>query len=145
MSELLKLNDQLCFRVYKLNKRVTKLYAPILKRLNLTYPQYLVMLALWESKSAVSIKEMCQQLELDTGTLSPLLKRMELLSFIKRIRSTKDERLVLIELTSLGKNLKKDAESIPSEIVCSTGLSKEELIKLHFTLDSLLAKVNSLK
>jgi len=145
MSDMLKLNNQLCFRVYKLNKRVTKLYAPILKRLNLTYPQYLVMLALWESEKPVSIKEMCQQLELDTGTLSPLLKRMELLSFIKRIRSTKDERLVLIELTTLGKNLKKDAESIPSEIVCSTGLSKEELIELHFTLDSLLTKVNRLK
>lgn len=141
MSEHLKLNNQLCFRIYKLNKSVTKLYAPLLKKLNLTYPQYLVMLALWEVNQPVSIKQLCIQLELDTGTLSPLLKRMEALTFIKRVRSTKDERLVLIELTAKGKHLKKEAELIPAQLFCSTGLTKEELIMLQQSLDSLLNNV----
>lgn len=141
MSEHLKLNNQLCFRLYKLNKSVTKLYAPLLKKLSLTYPQYLVMLVLWEEKEPVSIKALCKRLELDTGTLSPLLKRMETLLFINRIKSKQDERVVIIELTRTGKALKKQAELIPSELFCSTRLSIEELVNLQTTLDLLLNNV----
>ena len=86
MSEHLTLEKQLCFRLYSLNKNLTKLYSPLLKKLGLTYPQYLVMLALWQAEKTVPIKQLCQQLDLDTGTLSPLLKRMEQSQLLTRAR-----------------------------------------------------------
>ncbi|MFT5759176.1 MAG: DNA-binding MarR family transcriptional regulator [Alteromonadaceae bacterium] len=138
MSEQLNLENQLCFRLYKLNKNLTKLYAPLLKELDLTYPQYLVMLVMWQSNEAISIKEIGDQLELDTGTLSPLLKRMEKLGFIKRNRSEHDERLVFIELTSHGKHIKRKAKLIPARLFALTGFSKIELIQLQQSLDQLL-------
>ena len=116
MSGQLNLENQLCFRLYKLNKSLTKLYAPLLKELGLTYPQYLVMLVMWQSNKAISIKEIGEQLELDTGTLSPLLKRMEKLDLVKRTRSALDERLVFIELTSHGKHIKVKAKLIPAKL-----------------------------
>ncbi len=138
MSEQLNLDNQLCFRLYKLNKNVTKLYTPLLKELELTYPQYLVMLVMWQSNAAISIKEIGHQLELDTGTLSPLLKRMEKLDLIKRTRSEDDERLVFIELTSHGKHIKRKAKLIPGKLFALTGLSKIELVQLQQSLDDLL-------
>ncbi len=139
MSGQLNLENQLCFRLYKLNKSLTKLYAPLLKKLGLTYPQYLVMLVMWQNNKAISIKEIGDQLELDTGTLSPLLKRMEKLDLVKRTRSAHDERLVFIELTSHGKHIKVKAKLIPAKLFALTGLSKSELIQLQQSLDELLS------
>jgi len=139
VSGQLNLENQLCFRLYKLNKSLTKLYAPLLKELGLTYPQYLVMLVMWQSNKAISIKEIGEQLELDTGTLSPLLKRMEKLDLVKRTRSALDERLVFIELTSHGKHIKVRAKLIPAKLFALTGLSKSELIQLQQSLDELLS------
>jgi len=139
MSEQLNLENQLCFRLYKLNKNITKLYAPLLKELGLTYPQYLVMLVLWQQITPTSIKDIGIQLELDSGTLSPLLKRMEKLELIKRIRSDKDERTVFIELTAHGKHMKNKAKLIPAKLFTLTELSKNELINLKSSLDELLA------
>ena len=141
MSEHLKLDKQLCFKIYKLNKTVNKLYAPLLKILNLTYPQYLVMLVMWDAKKSVSVKDICHELHLDTGTVSPLLKRIEALSFIKRSRNKQDERLVMVELTQKGKELKNNAETIPAQLFCSTGLTKNEFIQLQGTLENLLDRV----
>ena len=129
MSQL-KLEKQLCFKLYSLNKNITKLYAPFLKKLELTYPQYLVMLVLWETSSAIPIKMISKHLDLDTGTLSPLLKRMENNGLIKRSRSEQDERTVLISLTNKGQLLKTEAKEIPSELFSMTGLDIEQMKKL---------------
>ncbi|XQW83621.1 MarR family winged helix-turn-helix transcriptional regulator [Thalassotalea piscium] len=139
MSEQLNLDNQLCFRLYKLNKNLTKLYAPLLKELGLTYPQYLVMLVLWQKNSATLVKDIGQRLELDSGTLSPLLKRMEKLDLIKRTRNESDERSVFINLTAHGKHIKTKAKLIPAKIFTLTELSRIELIALKESLDELLA------
>ncbi|MGB1293437.1 MAG: MarR family winged helix-turn-helix transcriptional regulator, partial [Pseudoalteromonas sp.] len=138
MNDQLHLDNQLCFRLYKLNKNLTKLYAPLLKELGLTYPQYLVMLVLWQQGTPKFVKEIGYELELDSGTLSPLLKRMEKLTLIKRTRSELDERSVLIELTAHGKNIKSKAKLIPAKVFTLTELSKAELLNLKSSLDELL-------
>ncbi|WP_448556851.1 MarR family winged helix-turn-helix transcriptional regulator [Thalassotalea montiporae] len=138
MSDNLKLEKQLCFRLYSLNKTITKLYSPLLKALGLTYPQYLVMLVMWQAKQSVPIKTLCQQLDLDTGTLSPLLKRMEQANLLARTRSEQDERSVRISLTKEGKQLKQQAAQIPETMFSLTGLSIEEVVNLQQTLDKVL-------
>lgn len=142
MSEQLNLENQLCFRLYKLNKNLTRLYTPLLKELGLTYPQYLVMLVLWQQNTTTLVKDIGNQLELDSGTLSPLLKRMEKLELIKRIRSEQDERSVLIELTAHGKHMKAKAKLIPAKLFTLTELSKIELVNLKNSLDELLANTS---
>ena len=138
MSENLKLEKQLCFRLYNLSKTLNKLYAPLLKELTLTYPQYLVMLVLWENKEPITVKDIGQTLDLDSGTLSPLLKRMEALTLLKRTRSQQDERSVFIKLTTEGKKLKAKAEQIPAKLFALTGLSNKEMLNLQNSLDLLL-------
>ena len=138
MNNSLNLENQLCFRLYKLNKSLTKLYAPLLKEIGLTYPQYLVMLVLWQQENAISIKDIGTKLELDTGTLSPLLKRMEKLNLLKRTRNKQDERSVFIELLAHGKEMKKKAKFIPAKLFMLTGLSKSDLLALQVDLDNLL-------
>ncbi len=138
MNTSLNLENQLCFRLYKLNKSLTKLYAPLLKEIGLTYPQYLVMLVLWQHKKPISIKEIGTELELDSGTLSPLLKRMEKLSLIKRTRNEEDERSIAITLSAQGKELKNKAKFIPAKLFMLTGLSKVELVALQTDLDHLI-------
>lgn len=147
MTDNLKLEKQLCFRLYSLNKALNKLYAPLLKELDLTYPQYLVMITLWEQTSttqqALSVKSVGEMLDLDSGTLSPLLKRMEQANLINRTRSEKDERTVLISLTAHGKNIKQKAKQIPAKLFALTGLSGEEMVNLQQTLDKLLENAKS--
>ena len=138
MSDQLKLEKQLCFRLYNLSKTLNKLYAPLLKELALTYPQYLVMLVLWDQNEAVSIKSICHALDLDTGTLSPLLKRMEKLNLIMRTRNLNDERSVTIELTLHGKDLKDKAQHIPAKLFALTGMTRDEMLNLQTSLDKLL-------
>ena len=141
MSKHLALENQLCFRIYRLNKAITKLYAPLLKDLELTYPQYLVMLVLWQQQAPISLKRLGKLLTLDSGTLSPLLKRMEKLSLLKRTRNETDERSITIELTLEGKNLKARAEQIPCQLLSLTGISGEELNQLTQSLDTLQNKL----
>ncbi|MEW6992544.1 MarR family winged helix-turn-helix transcriptional regulator [Colwelliaceae bacterium 6441] len=141
MNESLHIENQLCFRLYQLNKSITKLYAPLLKEAGLTYPQYLVMLILWQNDQAQTIKEIGDILELNSGTLSPLLKRMEKLDLLKRARNCEDERSVLVTLTAHGKELKLKAKFIPAKLFMLTGLSKDELIHLKHDLDSLIDNI----
>ncbi|MEW6984459.1 MarR family winged helix-turn-helix transcriptional regulator [Colwelliaceae bacterium 6471] len=143
MSDLLKLDQQLCFRIYSISKTMNRLYAPLLKKLQLTYPQYLVMLALWEHKEAMTVSQLGQTLDLDSGTLSPLLKRMENQSLLTRSRSLADERSVKIELTAHGKNIKKDAKHIPAKLFNLTGLSHQEMKALRSGLDLLMANIKT--
>jgi DNA-binding MarR family transcriptional regulator len=138
MSDNLRLEKQLCFRLYSANKKVCRLYAPLLKELGLTYPQYLVMLVLWQQTETLSVKALGKMLDLDSGTLSPLLKRMEKQRLLIRSRQKTDERVVEVELTDVGKNLKQGAESIPETMFAKTGLSAERFQQLTNILDELL-------
>jgi DNA-binding MarR family transcriptional regulator len=138
MSDNLQLEKQLCFRLYSANKKVCRLYAPLLKELGLTYPQYLVMLVLWQQIEALSVKALGKMIDLDSGTLSHLLKRMEKQRLLIRSRQKNDERVVEVELTDVGKNLKQGAESIPETMLAKTGLSAERFQQLTNILDKLL-------
>lgn len=143
MTDHLILEKQLCFRLYNVNKAMNRLYNKLLIDLNLTYPQYLVMLVLWQQQRAISIKELGKKLDLDSGTLSPLLKRLEKTDYIVRKRNNVDERVVEIYLTTQGKALKIKAEKIPSLMFAKTGLSSEELQQLNGTLDHLLSQLSN--
>ena len=140
----LKLEKQLCFRLYSLSKKMNRLYTPLLKELSLTYPQYLVMLVLWESANSVSIKTLALALDLDTGTLSPLLKRMETIGIISRYRNKDDERSVDICLTESGQQLKDKAIDIPAKMLSITGLTPKQLLTLTPQLDQLLINLGDL-
>lgn len=116
----LRLEEQLCFALYHASRALTRAYGPLLEPLGLTYPQYLVMLVLWEEKTA-SVKELGQRLALDSGTLTPLLKRLEQSGLVSRRRDASDERVVRIEITADGQKLREKAQNIPIELACRTG------------------------
>ncbi|WP_085833113.1 MarR family winged helix-turn-helix transcriptional regulator [Clostridium merdae] len=137
IDELLKLENQLCFALYVSSKEIIRKYKPFLEPMHLTYTGYITMLALWE-KDNISVKELGSRLTLDSGTLTPLLKKLESLSYIERIRSNDDERSVRIRLTETGHALKKQAAKIPENMVCSTGLSPEKLAPLLQSLHSFM-------
>lgn len=135
--DALKLDNQLCFALYACSKEVTKAYKPLLDKLGLTYTQYITLLVLWEQDN-LTVKELGEKLHLDSGTLTPLLKKLEQMKLLQRIRDTKDERNVYVSLTKLGDDLKLKAVEIPSSMLCSTGLSYEEAVKLREQLKLLL-------
>lgn len=141
-DEMLKLDNQLCFALYASSKEVTRLYKPFLDKLGLTYTQYIVLLVLWE-KDNINVKELGERLYLDSGTLTPLLKKLEAMGIVRRIRDARDERNVNVELTDKGIELKEAAEEIPNKIFCSTGLQAEEAISLRERLKVLLNNIVS--
>ena len=122
----LLLKDQLCFPIYATSRMVTKLYQPHLEKLDLTYPQYLVMLVLWE-QDKLTVSAIGDRLFLKTNTITPLLKKMKDKGLLGKARSTEDERTVIIQLSSEGKKLKQRAESIPLQLVESMNLTIDEL------------------
>lgn len=126
---MLKLDNQLCFALYSASLAMTKLYKPLLDEIGLTYPQYIVMLALWE-RDGVMVSELGDRLSLDSGTLTPLLKRLEAAGLVSRVRDVEDERRVHITLTAAGRRLKSKAEKIPACIVAATECSLPEIVKL---------------
>jgi DNA-binding MarR family transcriptional regulator len=136
----LRLDNQLCFALYSSSHLMTKIYKPLLKEIGLTYPQYLVMLALWEEDN-VTVGALGEKLYLDSGTLTPLLKRMETAKLLKRARSGSDERQVFIHLTDKGRALKRAAVSIPARAGAATGLSDLEITKLRKQLTKLQAEL----
>ncbi len=137
MSENIRLDNQLCFPLYALSRQITGFYRPLLEHLGLTYPQYLVMMVLWEQQS-VSVKQLGQLLWLDSGTLTPLLKRMESSGLIARDRSPEDERLVIVSVTDKGRQLEADAEKIPAHIKCRLKMSDYEVITLRDYIKKIL-------
>ena len=126
---MLLLDNQLCFALYSTSLAMTKLYKPLLDELGLTYPQYLAMLVLWE-QDGLTVSELGQRLYLDSGTLTPLLKRLEVSGLISRIRAVEDERRVHISLTAAGRKLKALAAKIPGCILSASQCSIPELIAL---------------
>jgi DNA-binding MarR family transcriptional regulator len=140
-TEALKLSNQLCFAVYAAAHALNKTYKPLLEPLDLTYPQYLVMLVLWEG-DGLTVKEIGERLFLDSGTLTPLLKRLEAGGRVRRTRDSVDERQVRITLTEAGRALRDTAAAVPPMLLCATGLDvpdaiglKDDLAKLRSTLD----------
>lgn len=136
----LKLDNQLCFLLYAGSRAITKRYRPLLDRIGLTYPQYLVMLVLWE-RDNIPVKTIAEKLFLDTGTLTPLLKRLELSGFISRNRTGSDERNVIITLTDSGKNLKEAARSVPAELIRGTDITPAEFTGFRDTLRHLFTRL----
>jgi DNA-binding MarR family transcriptional regulator len=139
----LLLSNQLCFSVYSTAHAFNRVYKPLLDRLGLTYPQYLVMLVLWE-RDGLAVKEIGERLFLDSGTLTPLLKRLESAHLIKRTRSAEDERQVLVSLTAQGAALRDKAKTIvPGAILAATGCSVAELSALQKNLIALRDQLNA--
>ena len=136
--EVLRLDRQLCFALYGAAQRVTRLYRPLLDALGLTYPQYLAMLVLWEA-SPRTVGAMGDALDLDSSTLTPLLKRLEAGGLIDRRRDPKDERRVIVALTDKGLALRDKALSIPEQIFCQVGLPLDELATLREKLKTVAA------
>jgi DNA-binding MarR family transcriptional regulator len=141
MTEAPRLDRQVCFALYSASRAATAVYRPLLEDLGLTYPQYLVMLVLWESEPR-GVKELGEELGLDSGTLSPLLKRLEALGFVERRRSGEDERRVAIHLTPAGRALSGKANGIPQHLADAAGLSAEEVEQLRSTLRRLTDALN---
>ncbi len=136
----LLLDNQLCFALYSASLLMTKLYKPLLDDIGLTYPQYLAMLALWE-EDGVTVSTLGARLYLDSGTLTPLLKRLEKAGFLTRERNEEDERQVLIRLTQEGRALKKRAMDIPRKIIAATGANVPEIINLRKRLKKLRSEL----
>ncbi len=140
-DEALLLKNQLCFPLYAAARRITGAYTPYLRPLGLTYTQYLVLLVLWE-EDGIAMSALCERLLLDSGTLTPVLKRMESAGLLTRERSAEDERRVTIRLTEAGCSLREHAREIPREIARCVPLSPADAIELRRLLDQLLEAPN---
>ena len=123
--DVLKLENQLCFLLYASSREIVKRYKPLLDKIDLTYTQYIAMLVLWEKKQ-LTVKELGECLYLDSGTLTPLLKKLEYKGFVARVRSEKDERSLVVTLTQEGEKLKEQAVEIPLQIAGCINLTPEE-------------------
>ena len=136
-NPLLKLDKQLCFSVYALSRLITKAYQPLLEKLNVTYPQYLVLLLLWEHQ-ALTVKQLGEKLLLDSGTLTPLLKRMEQRQWLSRLRDPHDERSVIATLQPAGRALQADAQDIPMQVAERLQMEPAEIDSLRIRLCQLI-------
>ncbi|RYF41209.1 MAG: MarR family transcriptional regulator [Comamonadaceae bacterium] len=141
-DQALLLDNQLCFALYSASLAMTRLYQPLLAELGLTYPQYLAMLVLWE-RDGLMVSELGDRLGLDSGTLTPLLKRLEALDFVARIRAVEDERRVHITLTAAGRKLKARARPIPACILSASQCSIPELISLTQQVQALRQRLTA--
>jgi DNA-binding MarR family transcriptional regulator len=140
-ADLLQLDRQVCFALAVASRSVIALYRPLLDPMGLTHPQYLVMLALWE-ESPLSVKQLSNLLQLDPGTLSPLLKRLEAAGYLTRARDPRDERSLAVELTPTGQALREEALKIPPAIIDRLGMTLKELESLHTNLTRVIKAAN---
>lgn len=139
-AEQLRLDNQLCFALYAASGLVTRAYRPLLEPLGLTYPQYLAMMALWETAPR-TVSDLGEALGLDSGTLTPLLKRMEGAGLVKRTRDKDDERRVQITLTDTGRALEEKAAGVPFALACALDLPGEQIVSLRATLQDLARRM----
>ncbi len=136
----LKLSNQLCFPLYATSKGIIKLYTPLLNEINLTYTQYITMMVLWEQKK-IGVKLLGEHLFLDSGTLTPLLKKLEQQGLLTRTRSQEDERNLIVEITEQGEALKERATDIPAKVIESMKLTDDEAATLYQLLYKLLEQM----
>ncbi|MCJ2123540.1 MarR family winged helix-turn-helix transcriptional regulator [Methylobacterium sp. J-077] len=141
VTDPLLLDNQLCYALYAAAHRMTKSYRPLLERLGLTYPQYLVLLVLWE-QDGVTVSEIGRRLRLDSGTLTPVLKRLESAGFLVRTRRQSDEREVEIALTQQGAALRSEAVTVRESVMCQLELSEPEIQALRKDLGILIERLN---
>lgn len=135
--ESIKLDNQVCFSLYAASREIIKLYKPVLDKFNLTYTQYIAMLVLWEDEKS-TVKDIGKRLHLDSGTLTPLLKKIENMGLVTRYRDVNDDRVVVVELTEKGRSLKDEVTEVPNEIACKVKMPIEKLMVLKKHLDELL-------
>ncbi|MEQ2352897.1 MarR family winged helix-turn-helix transcriptional regulator [Pseudoalteromonas piscicida] len=135
----LNLDNQICFRLYSASRQVTRLYQPLLKEVGLTYPQYIVLLILWEQDGQL-VKEIGERAELNSNTLTPLLKRLAERGLVTRSKNPDDERQTFIHLTEAGKALEQSCACIPAQMMTKAGLSMEQIQLLKQSLDVLMAQ-----
>lgn len=136
-DEFQKLDNQLCFSLYVCSKEVIKKYKPLLEPYNLTYTGYITLMALWE-KDNINVKELGKRLFLDSGTLTPLLKKLEAQDYVQRVRDPEDERNMIIKLTDKGRNLKKEAVCVPKDLLSSVSFGSVKALLLLQTLHQLM-------
>lgn len=137
----LALDEQLCFPFYAISREITRRYRPLLEPLGLTYPQYLVMLVVWEEEGQ-SLKAIGERLHLDSGTLTPLLKKLEAADLLRRVRKPEDERHIQIFLTDAGRALRTQAESVPLDLVRTLDVDEEDLQVVKAALNRLVMKMS---
>ncbi|MEZ8625023.1 MarR family winged helix-turn-helix transcriptional regulator [Vibrio splendidus] len=139
-DDYLKLDNQVCFALYSASNAMSRAYQPLLKALDLTYLQYIVMMVLWEEKE-INVKALGAKTHLDSGTLTPLLKRLEVKGYVLRTRSIEDERVRVITLTSSGVELKEQAQTVPIEMLCLSKMDEDELKSLKAQCEQLLGNL----
>ena len=142
VGDWLALDHQLCFALYATSLAMTKAYKPLLAPLGLTYPQYLAMLVLWE-QDGITVSQLGQRLTLDSGTLTPLLKRLAALELLQRQRDDRDERRVLLRLTASGRALKAQALAVPQAIACATACDLQQIGALAAQINALRSQLNA--
>lgn len=135
-DEALKLDKQICFRLYKTSRTITRLYQPILEDLNITYPQYVTMLVMWEEEH-IDFKDLGKRLDLKTGTITPIIKRLVLLGYIYRVKNPDDNRRIWVKITDKGRELKRDALKIPETLMAYLDMNMEQYLKYKNLLDQL--------
>lgn len=133
----LKLENQICFPLYALSREVIKLYKPLLDKFDLTYTQYITMMVIWEEEKII-FKDLGQRLHLDSGTLTPVIKKLEEKGLIIRYRNNEDDRMVIVELTEKGRLLKDDILEVPEKMYCKLKSDEETLLTLKKYLDNML-------
>lgn len=135
--EKIKLDNQLCFSLYAASREVIKIYKPLLDKYGLTYTQYIAMLVVWEYEK-ITVKEMGQKLHLDSGTLTPVLKKLQSMDLIDKYRDKNDDRVVIVEVSEKGRELKDKITDVPEQMYCRLGSKVEDAIQLKKLLDKLL-------
>lgn len=138
--DALKLENQLCFPLYAASREVIKRYRPYLEPLEITYTQYIAMMVFWQ-EGKVSVKELGKKLLLDSGTLTPVLKSLESKGFVKRYRCAEDERVLMVEITENGKELRERAKEIPQKLAACVKLDREEAMQLYTLLYRVLGEL----
>jgi MarR family transcriptional regulator, organic hydroperoxide resistance regulator len=139
--EMIKLDNQLCFSFYAISREIIKLYKPILDKFNLTYTQYITMLVLWEEEE-INFKRLGERLHLDSGTLTPVVKKLEAMDLITKYRTKEDDRVVVVKLTEKGKVLKDDITEVPKELACKIAIEENQYLELKESLKSVLEKLS---
>ena len=138
--DMLKLENQLCFPLYACSKEIVRKYKPFLDEIDLTYTQYITMMVLWEHKE-MNVKDMGELLYLDSGTLTPVLKKLEQKGYVTRARDVQDERVLKVTITEAGEQLKEKASEIPAKIGSCVPLEPEEALKLYDILQKILKNI----
>lgn len=138
--DMLKLENQLCFPLYACSKEIVRKYKPFLDEIDLTYTQYITMMVLWEHKE-MNVKDMGELLYLDSGTLTPVLKKLEQKGYVTRARDVQDERVLKVTITEAGEQLKEKASEIPAKIGSCVSLEPEEALKLYDILQKILKNI----